>query len=78
MFDSLLGRLFDCPHRRTSFPMTPRDPGDRRGTYVTCLECGKEFAYNWKKMRIEAPLDPPGPVIVMPATRPIRSSPRAA
>ena len=22
-------------------------------TYVVCLECGKEFPYNWSEMRIE-------------------------
>ena len=24
----------------------------RNGTYVACLDCGKEFAYDWKSMRI--------------------------
>lgn len=22
------------------------------GTYVVCLDCGKEFAYDWKEMRV--------------------------
>jgi hypothetical protein len=22
------------------------------GTYVACLDCGKEFAYNWNEMRV--------------------------
>jgi hypothetical protein len=22
------------------------------GTYVSCLDCGKEFAYDWKAMRV--------------------------
>jgi len=43
-FDLLLG----CSHQRTTFPLTPR----RSGTYVVCLDCGKEFAYNWKEMRL--------------------------
>ena len=27
------------------------------GTYVVCLDCGKEFAYDWRQMKIvdEAP-----------------------
>jgi hypothetical protein len=25
------------------------------GTYVVCLDCGTEFAYDWKKMRILSP-----------------------
>jgi len=24
----------------------------RRGTYVTCLDCGKEFDYSWQDMRV--------------------------
>ena len=44
-----------------SFPITVR-PGSRRnkaaaltGTYVVCLDCGKEFAYDWKEMKIVEP-----------------------
>jgi hypothetical protein len=57
---SLLGRLFRCAHRRTTFPLTP-SPGAgasgkaRRGTYIVCLSCGEEFEYNWKEMRIGGP-----------------------
>jgi hypothetical protein len=25
------------------------------GTYVVCLDCGQEFAYDWKKMRVLSP-----------------------
>jgi hypothetical protein len=25
----------------------------RRGTYVVCLDCGQEFDYNWKDMKID-------------------------
>jgi hypothetical protein len=63
MIDSLLNTLLFCAHRRTTFPMTTtmsRQPhasstlplGKR--TYVICLDCGKEFSYNWKEMRIVA------------------------
>jgi hypothetical protein len=31
--------------------------GLRNGTYVVCLDCGKEFDYNWKDMRIGEPVD---------------------
>jgi hypothetical protein len=24
----------------------------RQGTYVVCLDCGKEFDYDWKSMRV--------------------------
>jgi hypothetical protein len=59
MIDSLFNLMFSCAHKRTSFPLTPTR-GDsisrvaaRTGTYVVCLDCGKEFAYNWRELRIE-------------------------
>lgn len=57
MFSSLVEALFGCLHRNYSFPLTTR--GKRRtgaavatGTYVVCLDCGKEFAYDWQKMKV--------------------------
>ena len=59
MFQSLLNTLFGCTHQRTTFPQTPlrksgyQAPGaTRNGTYVVCLDCGKEFAYDWHRMRV--------------------------
>jgi hypothetical protein len=55
MFASLIGSLFGCTHKRTTFPLTPsRSAGghSRNGMYVACLDCGKEFAYDWKTMQI--------------------------
>jgi hypothetical protein len=58
MFTSLLNVMFGCSHKRTTFPITRRSQistgGTRKGTYVVCLECGQEFAYNWKDMRIDS------------------------
>ncbi len=58
MFSKLMDGLFGCWHPRYSFPMTAR-AGARRnqsaarlGTYVVCLDCGKEFAYDWQAMRV--------------------------
>lgn len=51
-------RIFwGCQHRHTTFPITPkrliRTPvGLRRGTYVVCLDCGKEFTYSWNEMQM--------------------------
>jgi hypothetical protein len=53
MLSSVLDTLFGCSHRRTTFPITPKRPSARLGAYVTCLKCGKEFAYNWDEMRQE-------------------------
>jgi hypothetical protein len=54
---SLVNLLFGCWHKNYSFPFTAR--GSRRtqaaqvtGTYVVCLDCGKEFPYDWKEMKL--------------------------
>jgi RNase P subunit RPR2 len=55
MIAKLLDAMFGCRHARYSFPITVR-AGSRRtprtGTYVACLDCGKEFRYDWHEMRI--------------------------
>ncbi len=65
MINSVFERFFGCSHRRTSFPITPKRPSTRVGAYVACLDCGKEFAYNWKEMKQEEqvaiPAVPPPP-----------------
>jgi len=50
--------LFGCWHSRYSFPITVK-AGLRRnkaatltGTYGVCLDCGKEFAYDWQEMKV--------------------------
>jgi hypothetical protein len=50
--------LFGCWHKNISFPQTLK-AGKRRsaaasetGTYVVCLDCGQEFAYDWQQMRV--------------------------
>ncbi len=55
---NLLDVLFGCTHKNFSFPITKR-PGQRlseaaslTGTYVSCLDCGKEFPYDWKEMKV--------------------------
>jgi hypothetical protein len=37
---------------------SPLDGLVRRRTYVTCLKCGEELAYNWQKMKVEWPVSP--------------------
>ena len=64
MLQTLLNTLFGCSHQRTTFPLTPgRKPAafpapgmSRNGTYVACLDCGREFAYNWEQMRVGEPV----------------------
>jgi RNase P subunit RPR2 len=56
MFSKLMDAMFGCRHSRYSFPLTVR-AGSRRtsqrsGTYVACLDCGREFRYDWQEMKI--------------------------
>jgi len=58
MLSKLVDAMFGCRHARYSFPITVR-AGSRRhptaqrtGTYVTCLDCGREFRYDWQEMKI--------------------------
>jgi len=60
MWSAVIDALFGCSHRRTSFPLTLRRQISRytgvRETYVVCLDCGAEFAYDWEHMRIQKPV----------------------
>ncbi len=50
--------VFGCSHKRCSFPITVRGKQRRSpaaavtGTYMVCLDCGQEFAYDWNKMKM--------------------------
>jgi hypothetical protein len=54
MIDSLLNLVFRCAHRRLTRPVTPvsTDGKPHGDTYVVCLDCGKQFSYDLKEMRI--------------------------
>lgn len=61
MLDRVLNALFGCSHIHTTFPITPGRKlavagVHRHGTYVACLDCGQEFCYDWKEMRIGEPV----------------------
>lgn len=56
----LINTLFFCRHKKCTFPMT-RKLGEQQsgtaavtGTYYVCLDCGKEFAYDWHAMEVIA------------------------
>jgi len=58
MIARMIDALFGCWHSNYSFPITVR-AGSRRtkaasvtGTYVVCLDCGKELPYDWREMKI--------------------------
>jgi hypothetical protein len=55
---NLFDMLFGCTHANYSFPITAKGAhrnvaaASPTGTYVVCLDCGKEFAYDWEAMKI--------------------------
>jgi hypothetical protein len=57
MFSKLVEAFFGCWHSHLSFPITVKR-GRRSaaalvtGTYVVCLDCGKEFPYDWQEMKV--------------------------
>jgi len=73
---SLFDFVFGCSHKRCSFPMSTRGAKRRSpaasltGTYVVCLDCGKEFPYDWKAMKLirtqDARPESPSPVVAGP------------
>ena len=58
MLSKFIDALFGCRHARYSFPITVRAgsrssaANQRTGTYVACLDCGREFRYDWQEMKI--------------------------
>lgn len=68
MIDYVVNLLFRCRHKRLTRPVTPVrskrvDPVE---TYVACLDCGKQFRYDTREMRVGAAL-PVAPVWNAPA-----------
>ena len=57
MIAKLMDSVFGCGHRRYSFPITIRSrsrcqAASLTGTYVVCLDCGKELSYDWDDMKL--------------------------
>ncbi len=57
----IVDALFGCWHKNISFPQTQKrgqrrsDAACQTGTYIVCLDCGREFPYDWKQMRVLSP-----------------------
>jgi hypothetical protein len=71
MMASLISYLFGCSHERTTFPMRTKRSSEtsRQGTYIVCLDCGREFDYNWKDMQAGAAVAPHPAVTLSAASR---------
>lgn len=57
MLANVFDMLFGCWHKNYSFPITTKRNGSNlgtKGTYVVCLDCGKEFPYDWNTMKVLA------------------------
>ena len=58
MIAELIEAVFGCKHSHYSFPISVRPVARRNaaakltGTYVACLDCGKEFPYDWREMKV--------------------------
>jgi len=58
MLAKLVDILFGCPHTHRTFPITPTAKmrvsraAQQTGTYVVCLDCGAELAYDWERMKV--------------------------
>jgi hypothetical protein len=68
LIDTVLNLLFHCGHRHLSRPFTPLgERGVPQGeTYVVCLDCTKQFAYDLKEMRIGKAIDHTHDACVIP------------
>ena len=74
MIDSLFNLLFRCSHRRLTRPVAPiAKPGEPHGrSYVVCLDCGKQFEYDSREMRIGKAIVDSGDAGVIPPDLPPR------
>jgi hypothetical protein len=60
----LLEILFGCDHAQLTFPITRRRRAGaaKPETYVVCLDCGGELAYDWQEMKIRVPSQSANPI----------------
>ena len=61
MIAKLFDLVFGCRHTRITRPITPvyRYHSQLVHSYVTCLECGKQFYYDTRNLRMGAPVPQP-------------------
>ncbi len=60
MIGKLIESVFGCRHGHYSFPITLRHSSIQTevpaaaltGTYVACLDCGRELPYDWRQMKV--------------------------
>lgn len=72
MIDTVLNLIFRCSHRRLTRPVAPITKAGQphSQSYVVCLDCGKQFEYDVREMRIGKPIDHSNEHGVLPAGMP--------
>jgi hypothetical protein len=75
MIDSVLNLLFRCSHRRLTRPMAPISKAGKPHSqaYVVCLDCGKQFEYDFRTMHLGKAIDRSHDAAVVPPHGPQRS-----
>jgi DNA-directed RNA polymerase subunit RPC12/RpoP len=73
MIDTLLNLIFRCPHRRLTRPVAPitKSGQPHSQSYVVCLDCGKQFEYDLKEMRIGKAIDHSHDALIVPPGMPM-------
>ena len=73
VIDTLLNLLFRCAHRRLTRPVAPMTKAGQphSQSYVVCLDCGKQFEYDMKEMRIGKLIDHSHDACVVPRDMPL-------
>jgi hypothetical protein len=68
MIDTIRNFLFLCGHRHLTRPFTPlgQNGVPRGGTYVVCLDCTRQFAYDLEAMRMGKAIDHTHDACVIP------------
>jgi len=73
LFQLAWSRVFACRHKKCT-PLISCRPGTPRsrvaamtGTYFICLDCSKEFAYDWDTMKVIDPEPSPGQMLAKKA-----------
>ena|SRR5579871_5108314 len=72
MIDTVLNMLFRCPHHRLTRPVAPITKAGQphSDSYVVCLDCGKQFTYDVKEMKMGKAVDHSHEVGVVPPNMP--------
>ena len=72
MITLILSLFRGCQHKHFTFPRTTKEghcyQAKEGHCYQACVECGKQFAYDWAAMRRLGPVDAPAALVQCPVT----------